>query len=428
MQDVLTLILGGGRGTALYPLTRHRSEPAVPFAGKYRLIDVPISNCLNSSLNRVYVLTQFLSVSLHRHIAQAYKVGPFSTGFVEVLAAQQTNEASDWYKGTADALRQNSRYVRADSCTDVLVLSGDQLYRMDFAKLLHRHRDSKADVTIAVLPVDHEHALRLGVVRLDEEDRVQRFQEKPQSDPDLELLRTPPEALERRGVTCPGKPYLANMGIYLFTRAAFFGLLSANAAAADLVHDILVPALATHRLSGFLFTGYWEDLGCIKSYFEANLALAGDSPPFDFHSPNGIIYTRMRHLPASHVNAADVIHCLISDGCQVDPGCRLERCVIGLRSRIGPNVTLRDTILLGADHYETAADQAANRRRGEPDVGVGAGTVIHNAILDKQCHVGRNVRIVNQRGLRDFDGDNYCIRDGIVVVPKGAVVMDGTVI
>ena len=428
MQDVLTLILGGGRGTRLYPLTQQRSEPAVPLAGKYRLIDVPISNSLNSGLNRIYVLTQFLSVSLHQHIAQAYKGGPFSSGFVEVLAAQQTNENADWYKGTADALRQNIRYVREESCTDILVLSGDQLYRMDFADLIHRHRDTNADVTVAVLPVDQDHARQLGVVLLDENDRVQRFQEKPQSDPDLHLLQTPHDTMERRGFACPGKPYLANMGIYLFARKAFFDLLNGTQSAMDLVHEILVPAVATHRFQGYLFTGYWEDLGSIKSYHEANLALAGDSPPFDFHNSKGVIYTRMRNLPASRLNGADMVHCLISDGCHVDPGTRLERCVIGLRSQIGPNVTMRDTILLGGDRYETAAEKAANRKRGDPDVGVGEGAFIQNAIIDKQCRVGRNVRIVNERGLRNFDGENYFIRDGIVVVPKGTLVKDGTVI
>jgi glucose-1-phosphate adenylyltransferase len=428
MQDVLTLILGGGRGPRLYPLTQQRSEPAVPLAGKYRLIDVPMSNSLNCGFNRIYVLTQFLSVSLHQHIAQTYKVGPFNNGFVEVLPAQQTNERAGWYEGTADALRQNSRYVREDPCTDILVLSGDQLYRMDFGKLLQQHRQTKADVTIAVLPVDHEHAGRLGVVRLDENNRVQRFQEKPQGELDLQMLQTPPETLERRGLNCPGKPYLASMGMYLATRTAYFDLLSSNPAAVDLVHEILVPALSTHRIYAYLFSGYWEDLGSIKSYHEANLALAGDSPPFDFNTSKGIIYTRMRNLPAARVNTADMVHCLLSDGCHVAGGCRLERSVIGLRSQIGANVDLRDTILFGADRYEGPDEKALNRQRGEPDVGIGEGTVIERAIIDKQCRIGRNVRIVNQRGLRDFDGENYFIRDGIVVMAKGAVVKDGTVI
>jgi glucose-1-phosphate adenylyltransferase len=428
MQDVLTLILGGGRGTRLYPLTQKRSEPAVPFAGKYRLIDVPISNSLNSGLNRIYILTQFLSVSLHRHIAQAYKGGPFSKGFVEVLAAQQTNETADWYKGTADALRQNIRYVREDTCTDILVLSGDQLYRMDFAKLLEKHRAAKADVTLAVLPVDYEHASQVGVVRLDEGDRIVQFQEKPKSDDDLKLLQTPHETMEQRGFSCPGKPYLASMGMYLFRRDAFFDLLNSNLAAMDLVHEILVPNLATRRIHGYLFTGYWEDLGSIKSYHAANLALAGPSPPFDFASSSGIIYTRMRHLPASRIDAAEVVNCLVSDGCTVESGSRLERCVIGLRSYIGPNVTLRDSILLGADRYETAAETAAHQKAGEPEVGVGAGTVVQHAIIDKDCRIGKNVRIVNASGLREHDGANYFIRDGIVVIPKGTLVRDGTVI
>ena len=428
MRDVLTLILGGGRGTRLFPLTRDRSEPAVPLAGKYRLIDVPISNCLNSGLIRIYVLTQFQSVSLHRHIAQTYKGGPFNEAFVEVLAAQQTNEAADWYDGTADALRQNARYVFADGCRDVMVLSGDQLYRMDFGQLLQTHRRTGADATMAVLPVTRDHARRLGILHVDDNGRIVRLAEKPQSDEDLAQLRTGAAELARFGLTDRGRDFLANMGIYLFTREAFFGLLHAHPAAIDIVRELFVPSLETHRFQAHFFDGYWEDLGSICSYHAAHLALAGDDPPFDFHSQEGVIYTRMRYLPASRVSASQVSQCLISDGCQVETGARLERCVIGIRSRIGAQVQLRETVMLGADDLETDADRAANRTRGIPDLGVGDGSIIHRAILDKDCRIGRNVRIVNDGEVRDADGDNYFIRDGIVVVANGAAIADGTII
>ncbi|HZT81199.1 MAG TPA: glucose-1-phosphate adenylyltransferase [Gemmataceae bacterium] len=428
MQGVLSLILGGGRGTRLYPLTKMRSKPAVPVAGKYRLIDIPISNCINSECNRVYVLTQFLSVSLHRHIANTYKFDPFSRGFVEVLAAQQTNEAADWYQGTADAVRQQLRYVIEDGAPYVLILSGDQLYRMDFRQLLQTHRDSRADATIAVLPVSWENASGFGILRIDDAGRVVGFVEKPKDDSQRQPLRTPDEWFQRRGIAPKGRHYLASMGIYLFNRQVLIDLLNAPPLATDFGKEVFPRCLKTHRVQAHLFDGYWEDLGTVKAYHEANLALAGDNPPFDFHSPEGIIYTRMRFLPASRVCGASAERCLISDGCVIGSGTRLERCVIGVRSRIGGNVTIRDTVLIGADRFETEAERAANRARGIPDFTVGDGTVIERAILDKDCRIGRNVRIVNERGLTDEEGENYVIRDGIVVIPRGSVVPDGTVI
>jgi glucose-1-phosphate adenylyltransferase len=428
MRSVLSLILGGGRGTRLYPLTKLRSKPAVPVAGKYRLIDIPISNCINSGLNRVYVLTQFLSVSLHRHIANTYKFDPFSRGFVEVLAAQQTNEAADWYQGTADAVRQQIRYVQEDGCEEVLILSGDQLYRMDFRQLVRSHREAHADVTIAVLPVTKEQARGCGIMRLDESCRVVGFVEKPQTDEQLAPLFTPPERLERRGIAARGRPYLASMGIYLFNRQTLFEVLNARPPAADFGKEIFPRALQTHRVHAHLFDGYWEDLGTVKAYHEANLALASDNPPFDFHSPAGVIYTRMRFLPAARLCATTVEQCLISDGCIVQPGTKLSRCVLGVRSQIGRNVTLRDTVIIGADRFETDAERAANRDRGIPDFTIGDGSVVEQAIIDKDCRIGRNVRIVNRKGLQNDEGPNYVIRDGVVVIPKGEIVPDGTVI
>jgi glucose-1-phosphate adenylyltransferase len=428
MHTVLSLILGGGRGSRLYPLTKLRSKPAVPVAGKYRLIDIPISNCLNSGINRLYILTQFLSVSLHRHIANTYKFDPFSRGFVEVLAAQQTNETQDWYQGTADAVRQNLRYLQEDGADQMLILSGDQLYRMDFRQLLATHLETKADVTIAVLPVDREQVSGLGIVQLDDNGRVVGFEEKPKSEEALGRLRTPVEWIERRGIAARDRPYLASMGIYLFRGEVLIDLLTAEPLATDFGKEIFPRSITTRRVQAHLFDGYWEDLGTVKAYHEANLALAGDNPPFDFHSPEGVIYTRMRNLPASRVTDTTLEHCLVSDGCVVHSGTTLFRCVVGVRSRIGHGVTLRDTVMIGADRFETDAERSLNRKEGRPDIGIGDRSVIERAIIDKDCRIGREVKLVNHRNLQEYEGDNFVIREGIVVIPKGAMVKDGTVI
>jgi glucose-1-phosphate adenylyltransferase len=429
MHDVLGFILGGGHGAGLYPLTRFRSTPAVTIAGKYRLIDIPISNCINSGVLRIYVLTQFLSVSLHRHILQTYKFAPFSRAFVEVLAAQQTNEAADWYQGTADALRQNIRYLSADSAGDILILSADGLYRMDYGELMQTHRVSGADITMAVLPIRRAQAPNVGVARLDDDNRLVELVEKPRTHEQLEALRATPAWLAKRGLAGSGKDYLANMGVYLCKRQVLLELLRAQPQAVDLVTQHFARILESHRIQAHLFAGYWQDLGSIRTYHEAHLALAGPQPPFDFHSPaEGVIYTRMRDLPSAQVRASAVENSLISDGCVIQAGTRLERTVIGQRARIGRDVVLRDTVVTGADRYETAAERRANRAQGRPDVGIGDGTVIHRAILDKDCRIGAGVRILNEQELRDAEAETHVIRDGIVIVPKGAVVPDGTVI
>jgi glucose-1-phosphate adenylyltransferase len=428
MQDVLTLILGGGRGVPLYPLTRHRSEPAVPLAGKYRLIDVPISNCLNSGLQQIFVLTQFLSVSLHRHLAQTFKVEMFSRGFVEVLHAQQTNEGADWYQGTADAVRQHLDYLASFSVEHVLILYADQLYRLDFQDLLARHAESRADVTLAVLPVNRERSQRVGLLRVDADDTVVAMSEKPHTDATLDRMRVSRDYFVRNGRDPLGRDYLANMGIYLFRRDALLELLRKHTSATDLVGGILTPALSSHRVRAYLFDGYWEDLGTIRSYFHAHLALLDEQPPFDFSSSEGVIYTRMRNLPASRVSAARVDRCLIADGCAVGQGTELIQSVVGVRSQVGPNAHLRQTIMIGADGYESTEQQAENRRLGLPDIGVGEGSVIERAILDKDCRIGRGVRITNARGVQNEECEKYVIRDGIVVIPNGTVIPDGTVI
>jgi glucose-1-phosphate adenylyltransferase len=427
-MDILSLILGGGRGTRLYPLTRHRSKPAVPVAGKYRLIDVPISNCINSGLRRIYVLTQFLSVSLHRHIVNTYKFDPFGEGFVEILAAQQTNETADWYQGTADAVRQNLRYLEEDPGDLVLVLSGDQLYRMDYRAMAQTHRDSGAGVTLAVIPVGREQVSGLGIVRLDEGGRVVGFVEKPKSEAQLAPVRTDETWLERRGLAARGRPYLASMGIYLFDREVLFDLLAEDAAATDFGKEVFPRSIRTRRVQAHLFDGYWEDLGTVKAYHDVHLALAGDAPPFEFHDPAGVIYTHMRDLPAARVSAADVAQSLLSDGCMIEAGTRIERSVVGVRSVIGRNVTVRDSVLLGANYYPGERRERRAAREGVPPLGIGDGSVLHGVIVDKNCRIGRGVRITNERKAREAEGENFVIRDGVVVIPNGSVVPDGTVI
>jgi glucose-1-phosphate adenylyltransferase len=429
MQGVLAIILGGGRGARLYPLTKKRSEPAVPIGGNYRLIDIPISNCLNSGIPRIYVVTQYLSVSLHRHIANTYKFDPFSRSYVEVLPARHTNESAGWYEGTADALRQNLGYLQYDDAGEALILSADHLYRMDFADLIRRHRTSGADVTMAVVPVPRRQASRFGVVRLDEQCRIVTLVEKPQADAQLAALRTPPDWLRRQGLpTTEDGEYLANMGIYVFNRQVLLDLLHVQPLAKDLVTEVFARRLSTHPIQAYVFGGYWADVGTIRSYFEASLTLAGNNPPFDFHSPEGIIYTRMRNLPASRVESAVVDSCVVSDGCTIGVGTRLDRCVLGVRSTVGRNVRLREVVVIGADRYETAEERDLNSRRGIPDVGIGDDTIIEQAIVDKDCRIGRGVRIVNVNRLEEDEGENYVIRDGIVVIPNDAVVPDGTVI
>ena len=310
----------------------------------------------------------------------------------------------------------------------MLILSGDQLYRMDFRHLLRTHRESRADATIAVLPVTRSQAPELGLLRLDDTGRVTGFAEKPKTDEQLAPMVTPAEWIERRGVSCQGRQFLASMGIYLFNRQALFDLLAAMPDATDFGKHIFPASIQTHRVQAHLFDGYWEDLGTVKAYHEANLALAGDDPPFDFHSPEGVIYTRMRYLPASRINAAKLDECLVSDGCVVGAGTTITRSVVGVRTQIGRNVTLYRSVLIGADRFATPVERADNQRRGLPSLGIGDGSVVDNAIIDKDARIGVNVRIVNRGQLQHADGENYVIRDGIVVLPNAAVVPDGTVI
>jgi glucose-1-phosphate adenylyltransferase len=425
MTDVIALVLGGGRGTRLYPLTKYRSKPAVPVAGKYRLIDIPLSNCINSGLNRIYVLTQFNSVSLHRHIRSTYTFDPFDRGFVEILAAQQTNDHSDWYQGTADAVRQNLRYVKESGCRYVLVLSGDQLYRMDFRAMIATHETTGADVTIAAVPVHAEAASGLGIMRLADDGRVVGFLEKPNSLEELALVRTPPVWIEALGISAAGRDCLASMGIYLFNADTLVKALE-KTDYQDFGKEIFPASIRSRHVHVHLFDGYWEDIGTIRSFFEANLGLAASRPPFDLAVSNAPIYSRARFLPPSRLDGASVKSSLIGDGCIIGEDAVIENSVIGLRCRVGRNVVIRNSILMGNDFFGSSEDQEIELRDHPPLLGIGDGALIEGAIIDKNCHIGRNARIVNSRGLDATEENDYgMIRDGIVLVHKGITVPEG---
>jgi glucose-1-phosphate adenylyltransferase len=425
MRNVLALVLGGGRGTRLYPLTKYRSKPAVPLAGKYRLIDIPLSNCINSGLNRMYVLTQFNSVSLHRHIRRTYNFDAFTGGFVEILAAQQTNESSDWYQGTADAVRQNIRYLQQPDIDYVLVLSGDQLYRMNYASMLKTHRDAGAAVTIGAMPVTRDAAHAFGIMRVIDDGRVQGFLEKPKTNPEMDMVKTAPEWIDAHGIPSKGRDLLASMGIYLFNRETLLDVLT-KTDYHDFGKEIFPASIRSRRVQMHLFDGYWEDIGTIRSFFDCNLALAAADPPFDLASAEAPIYSRARFLPPSKIDGATIKNSLISDGCEIEEGTTIENSVIGLRCKIGRNVTIRNCVIMGADEYETPAQVAQRRATGQPTLGICSGTSIEGAIVDKNVRIGCNVRIANDKKLENTEeGGGVMIRDGIVCIDKAALLPDG---
>ena len=424
MRDVVTLVLGGGQGTRLYPLTKYRSKPAVPVGGKYRLIDIPLSNCINSGLNRCYVITQFNSVSLHRHIRSTYNFDAFDGGFVEILAAQQTLDNTGWYQGTADAVRQNLRYAEEPSIKNVLILSGDQLYRIDFRHMISMHEQSGADVTIAAVPVHSEAAAGLGIMRVDDTGRVVGFLEKPKSKQELDLVRTDPQWIDAQGMVSRGRDCLANMGIYLFGRQTLIDVLE-KTDYRDFGKEVFPASIRTRHVQVYLFDGYWEDIGTIKSFYQANLELVSGSASFDLVSPSAPIYSRPRFLPPTRVDGAAIKNSLIADGSRIEQGAVIENSIIGLRCLIGRDVIIRDSILMGNDFYELPGEADLHKSNGLPPLGVGPGTHIERAIIDKNCRIGRNVRIINEKGLEDTPETQYgMIRDGIVVIPKETTLPD----
>ncbi|MEI6491934.1 MAG: glucose-1-phosphate adenylyltransferase [Verrucomicrobiota bacterium] len=419
-SKTLAIIMGGGAGTRLFPLTKERSKPAVPLGGKYRLVDIPISNCLNSGLRGIYILTQFNSTSLHRHINSSYKFDDFTPSFVEILAAQQTPEGSRWYQGTADAVRQNMRYFLEHPYEYYVILSGDQLYRMDYRDMLRQHVETGADLTIATIPVARQPATGFGIMLTDENRRIERFVEKPKDPEVLDALRIPPDLLKTIGQPAEADLYQASMGIYIFKRSILEACLDNDYV--DFGKNIIPAAISQYKVMAFIFQGYWEDIGTIDAFFEANLNLVGNNPQYSFFVPGSPVFTQPLFLPASTLNSAKVTNAMISDGCIIGDA-TIERCVLGIRSIIQSGSTLKNTIMMGADFYESEVHRPAE---GVPAIGIGRDCVINGAIIDKNARIGSHVVISPEGKSQDLDGDGYYIRDGIVVVPKNSVIKDGT--
>ncbi|MDE0863192.1 MAG: glucose-1-phosphate adenylyltransferase [Rubripirellula sp.] len=422
LSKTIALILGGGRGTRLFPLTKIRAKPAVPLAAKYRLIDIPISNCINSGLNRAYVLTQFLSESLHRHLRQTYTFDHFNGGFVELLAAQQTvNQGTDWYQGTADAVRKNLVHLEEDWIEHVLILSGDQLYRMDFREMMQTHVESGADATIAGIPVSRKDASALGIMQVDDEGQVRGFVEKPQTEEELATVRMEPSWIDARGIPSRGRDCLASMGLYIFNKSTMVDLLNSNSHQ-DFGKEVFPEAINSHKVQVHLFDGYWEDIGTIRAFYEANLNLASKSPPFDIRNPGAPIYSRPRFLPPTIMGDAKITGSLIADGCRIGDNVIIKNSVIGLRTVIGNNVVIKDSVVMGADFI----DDPSNLSDGVLPVGIGDGTIIAGTILDKNCRIGSNVKILNATGVENQGEDEVLqVRDGIPIVIKNGQIEDG---
>ncbi len=418
-RSTLGIIMGGGAGTRLYPLTKVRSKPAVPLGGKYRLVDIPLSNCINSGLRHVYVLTQYNSASLNSHISQAYKFDNFTNGFVEVLAAQQTPQGAQWYQGTADAVRQNLAYFDSESYQHYVILSGDQLYRMDYRQLMMRHLETDADLTIATLPVDAERARGFGIMETDAGGRITSFVEKPQTEAELAPLRIPGELLAEMGRPAGEEAYQASMGIYIFKREALFESLDNELF--DFGKHIIPEAIKRYHVSAYPFQGYWEDIGTIGSFYEANLDLCKLVPEYDFFDFSARIYTNARFLPASKINGATIRQAIVSDGCIITDAV-IENSIIGIRSIIETGSVIKDSVVMGADYFNSEVSS----HEGVPPLGIGHNCTITRAIVDKNVRIGNEVVISPDGKEEGAEGENFVIRDGIIVIPKGAVIPDGT--
>ncbi len=420
IPKVISIVLGGGRGTRLFPLTDTRSKPAVPIAGKYRLVDIPISNCLNSGFNRIFVLTQYNSASLNSHIKNTYNFSVFSKGFVDILAAEQTNEGDKWFQGTADAVRKVQRYLVNHDYDYVLILSGDQLYQMDFQELIHNHIKCQADITLATIPVNAKDATSFGILKSDEEGLITSFIEKPSSD-----LLPGWNSEVSDDMKVAGREYLASMGIYVFTKEGLNKLLTENQGM-DFGKELIPDAIGNYKMLSYQYDGYWTDIGNIDSFFEANIGLTDDIPLFNLFDKH-TIFTRARMLPPSKISGTTLDKVLVADGCIIAAD-RIERSVIGVRSRVGKGTKIRNTYMMGSDFYQSLDEIEQFRAAGIPLVGVGEHCEIENTILDKSCSIGNGVKIKGGSHLADGDFPTHTIRDGIVVVKKRAVIGDGTMI
>lgn len=425
--NLLAVILGGGAGTRLFPLTAQRSKPAVPLGGKYRLVDVPISNCINSDVIRIFVLTQYNSASLNRHIAQTYRFSPFADAFVEILAAEQTPESGQWFQGTADAVRQVLPHIRDWRIDTLLILSGDHLYRMDYRKFLARHYETNADVTISVIPVAPDSAGEFGLLKTDSAGRIIEFREKPKGEA-LAAMRVDMTPLGLTAAEASARPYLASMGIYVFKYDRLEQLLREDTTHMDFGREVIPGAIDRYNVQAFLFNGYWEDIGTIAAFYKANLDMTAAIPPFNLFDADAPMLTRARYLPPSKIDNCEIRDSIISDGCIIN-GAKISGSVIGLRIRIGEGAQIESSYIMGADYYQTLEDMSADREAKRPRLGIGEGSIIRRAIIDTNARIGSGVRLVNEAGIENADGEggSYYIRDRIIIVPKNATVKDGTV-
>lgn len=424
MSKVLSIVLGGGKGTRLFPLTKDRAKPAVPFGGKYRIVDIPISNCINAGFRQIYILTQFNSASLHLHLARTYSFDSFSQGFVEILAAEQTLVHSGWYEGTADAVRKNLIHFRPQGPSHYLIVSGDQLYRMDLADMFKKHVESGCGLTIASTYVDRENASQLGILRVDKKCRIESFMEKPGPDLDINDYKVPLELREDRRTG--GKDYLVSMGIYIFTAEFMEKALEGDTN--DFGKEIIPEILASHPVNAYLFDGYWEDIGTIKSFYEANLDLCSINPSFNFYDEERPIYTHRRNLPTSKLNFCTLNQALTAEGCIITNS-SVTKSIVGVRTVIESGSCLDGVVAMGADFYETEEQKAENQRLGRPNLGIGKGSIVKNAIIDKNARIGEGCRIgIDDRARTDGDYGSYHIVDGIIVIPKTAIIDAGSLI
>ncbi len=427
-DNVVAVILGGGAGSRLFPLTHERSKPAVPLGGTYRLIDVPVSNCINSEVTHIFVLTQYNSASLNRHIARTYRFSGFSSGFVEVLAAEQTKENPEWFQGTADAVRQVLPHLRDQRVDTLLILSGDHLYRMDYRKFLKRHLDTNADMTISVHPCRPDEAGEFGLLKTDAAGKIVEFKEKPKGDA-LEAMRVDTTNFGLNAEEAGNRPFLASMGIYVFNYNRMVELLETDNSWVDFGREIIPAAIKEYNVQAHLFNDYWEDIGTIRAFYEANLDLAAPLPKFNFFDASAPIYTRSRYLPPSKMHGCDIDNSMLSEGCILN-GVKVRNSIIGLRSRIDKGADIQDSIVMGSDFFESFAEIRNNIANNTPHIGIGENCVIRRAIIDKNVRIGKNVKLLNQDGAenRDADDKSFYIRDGIIIIPKNAVIADGTVI
>ena len=424
MTKVLSIVLGGGKGTRLFPLTQARAKPAVPFGGKYRLVDIPISNCINSELRQVYILTQFNSASLHMHVAHTYFFDSFSKGFVEILAAEQTFEHSGWYEGTADAVRKNFIHFRTQNPSHYLILSGDQLYRMDLKDMLNKHKESGAAITVACTAVSREDCSQLGILKANKKNEITEFLEKPGSTKDISDFKIPGELLADRRTR--GKDYLASMGIYVFDAAAMESCLANEHT--DFGKEIIPAAIGTMKVNAYVYDGYWEDIGTIKNFYEANLNLTSLRPKFDFYDESAPIYTHMRNLPPSKMNFSNMNQSIAAEGCIIT-NASISNSIVGIRTIIESGASLNGVVCIGADYYESDVQRKQNAESRLPDIGIGKGTIVKGAIIDKNARIGEGCRIgIDDLNRLDGDFGHYHIVDGIIVIPKNSVLYPGTVI